>query len=145
TKVRHDSTVGEVKGHISWFWDKGDSVQNHGKEPLHFARIEFLTSGKKDEKWGHDGLPANYGLMSENLWARVYEIKIPAGAYEPQHTHHARVVVTLEGAELEHILPDGTKQPSTLKTGEIVWREGATHTGHNMGKTDLWVIAVEPK
>ena len=34
---------------------------------------------------------------------------------------------------------------STLKTGEIAWRRGATHVGHNLGKTDLWVIAIEPK
>jgi hypothetical protein len=53
--------------------------------------------------------------------------------------------VCLSGAELEHILPDGTHQPSTLETGEIVWRLGATHVGHNLGTTDLWVIAVEPK
>lgn len=26
-----------------------------------------------------------------------------------------------------------------------VWRLGATHTGHNLGHTNLWVIAVEPK
>jgi hypothetical protein len=51
----------------------------------------------------------------------------------------------LSGAELEHILPDGTKQPSTLKTGEIAWRPAATHTGHNMGTTPLWCIAIEPK
>ena len=30
-------------------------------------------------------------------------------------------------------------------TGEIAWRRGGTHIGHNLGKTDLWVIAVEPK
>jgi hypothetical protein len=36
-------------------------------------------------------------------------------------------------------------QPSTLKTGEVVWRLGGTHIGHNLGHTDLWVIAVEPK
>jgi hypothetical protein len=54
-------------------------------------------------------------------------------------------VVCLSGAQLEHILPDGEKQPSTLETGEVVWRLGATHIGHNMGRTDLWVIAIEPK
>ena len=73
------------------------------------------------------------------------DIKIPAQTKEPQHTHKDRVVVSLSGAELEHILPDGTLQPSTLKTGEVVWRLGGTHVGHNIGHTNLWVIAVEPK
>jgi hypothetical protein len=40
---------------------------------------------------------------------------------------------------------DRAKEPSTLKTGEIAWRAGGTHVGHNLGKTDLWVIAIEPK
>ena len=119
-------------------------VKNAGTTPLHFARIEFLTAGSP-EKWGMKGLSPNYVMLLENRYARAYDIKIPAGAFEPQHTHHDRVVVSLSGAELEHILPDGTKQPSTLKTGEIVWRKGATHVGHNMGTTNLWVIAVEPK
>jgi hypothetical protein len=84
-------------------------------------------------------------MLAENQYARAYDIRILPHTFEPQHTHHDRVVVCLSGAELEHILPDGTHQPSTLETGEIVWRLGATHVGHNLGTTDLWVIAVEPK
>ena len=30
------------------------------------------------------------------------------------------------------------------KTGEVVWRKGATHIGQNVGKTDFWAITVEP-
>lgn len=120
------------------------SIANAGTASLHFVRIDFLTAGSQ-ETWGKTGLAPSYTVLVENQYARAYDIKIPAGAFEPQHTHHDRVVVSLSGAELEHILPDGTHQPSTLKTGEIVWRQGATHVGHNLGKTDLWVIAVEPK
>ena len=34
---------------------------------------------------------------------------------------------------------------STLKTGEVAFRAGSTHIGRNIGRTDLWVIAIEPK
>jgi len=96
------------------------------------------------------------GAMARNLMSAGHNValwshsegkaeKIPAQTREPQHTHHDRVVVSLSGAELEHILPNGKIQPSTLKTGEVVWRLGGTHIGHNMGQTDLWVIAIEPK
>jgi len=119
-------------------------VQNVGDSPLHLVLIEFLTGGE-DETWGMNGLPATYKMVREDRYARVYEIKVPAGAHEPQHTHHARVVVCLSGGEMEHILPDGTKQLATPKTGDIVWREAATHAGHNLGKTELWEIVVEPK
>ena len=42
-------------------------------------------------------------------------------------------------------MPDGRRDPSTLKTGETVWRRGRTHIGQNLGQTDFWAIAVEPK
>jgi quercetin dioxygenase-like cupin family protein len=120
------------------------SLKNAGTSNLRFVRVEFLTDGMH-ETWGMTGLPQNYRILVENQYARAYDIKIPAHSYEQRHTHHARVVICLSGATLEHILPDGEKQPSTLKTGEIAWRPGVTHVGHNMGSTDLWVIVVEPK
>jgi hypothetical protein len=118
--------------------------KNDGSSTLKFVRIEFLTAGSSDT-WRMTGLAPNYSMIIENRFARAYDIKIPAREFEPQHTHHARVVVCISGAELEHLLPDGTKQPSTLKTDEIAWRPAATHIGHNLGHTDLWVIAIEPK
>jgi hypothetical protein len=118
-------------------------VTNTGHAPLKLVRVEFLTAGS-DETWGTTGLP-NYKVLFEDQHSRTYEIRIAAHAVEPQHTHHARVVVCLNGAQLEHVLPDGSKQSSTMKTDEVAWREGQTHTGHNLGDTDLWVIAIEPK
>ncbi len=120
------------------------TIKNLGASALTFVRVEFLTAGTP-ETWGMTGLSPNYKMLLENDYARAYDIRIPAQAFEPQHTHHDRVVVALSGASLEHILPDGTKQPSTLTSGDIVWRPGATHVGHNLGQTDLWVIAIEPK
>jgi quercetin dioxygenase-like cupin family protein len=119
-------------------------LKNAGSSDLRFVRVEFVTDGKQ-ETWGMAGLPPNYKILVENRYARAYDIKIAPHSYEQRHTHHDRVVVCLSGATLEHLLPNGQKQPSTLKTGEIAWRPGATHVGHNMGSTELWVICVEPK
>ena len=119
-------------------------IRNAGSSSLHFVRTEFLTDGA-GETWGTAGLSPNYKLLIENRYTRVYDIRIPAGTREPQHTHKARVVVSLSGAVLKHLMPDGREEPSTLQTGEVVWRPGATHIGQNLGKTDLWVIAIEPK
>ncbi|HEY4379505.1 MAG TPA: hypothetical protein VGN01_04110 [Acidobacteriaceae bacterium] len=135
-KVKEGETVFQAAG-------KG-ALKNGGSSALHFTRIEFLGAGRQ-ETWGMGGLSPHYVMLLENQYVRAYDIKIPAQTFEPQHTHHDRVVVCLSGAELEHILPDGSKQPSTLKTGEVGWRLAATHTGHNFGHTNLWVIAVEPK
>ncbi len=119
-------------------------VTNTGHAPLRLVRVEFLTDGS-GETWGMTGLPPNYKVDFEDDHSRTYEIRIAGHAWEPQHTHHARVVVCLSGAQLEHVLPDGSVQPSTLKTDEVAWRLGQTHKGHNLGDTDLWVIAIEPK
>jgi polygalacturonase len=119
-------------------------MKNTGSADLHLARIEFLGKGLA-ETWGAAGLSPNYKMLFENEYARVYDIRIAAGTNEPQHTHRDRVVVCLSGAQLEHLMPDGRREPSTLHDGEIVWRRGGTHIGQNLGKTDLWVIAVEPK
>ncbi len=143
--VRNETEPRQVgKGQVVGFVGAIPAIRNMGKTPLHFVRVEFLTGGE-DETWGMNGLPSSYKIVSEDRYARTYEIRLPAGAVEGQHTHHARVVVCLSGTEMEHILPDGTKQLVTLKTGDILWREAATHAGHNLGKTELWEIAVEPK
>lgn len=120
------------------------AIRDTGSAPLHFVRVAFLDQGSS-ETWGMSGLPPNYKIVLENRYTRVYDIRIPAHFKEPQHTHHGRVVVCFSGAKLEHLLPDGHTQPSTLTTGEVVWRPGQTHVGHNIGDTDLWAIAVEPK
>ncbi len=120
------------------------TVRNVGSTEAHLARIGFVGQGS-DETWGADGLSPRYRMLFENRYARVYEIRIAAGETEPPHSHKDRVVVCLAGAEMVHVLPDGRKEASTLKAGEILWRSGGSHVGQNVGKTDLWVVAIEPK
>jgi quercetin dioxygenase-like cupin family protein len=115
-----------------------------GESEVRLVRIEFRGAESK-VIWGRTGLAPNYELLIENGYVRVYNIRVAAGTSEPMHTHHDRVVVCLSGAQLRHVLPDGHTEDSSLKTGDCLWRLGQTHVGKNIGKTDLWVIAVEPK
>ena len=132
------------RGDVVFNMPQARTVKNAGSSEAHFFQVEVPGKGSKDS-WGTTGLSPNYKMLFENAYARAYDIRIRAGAGEPQHTHHDRVVVCLSGAEVEHLFPDGHKEPSTLKTGEVAFRAGSTHIGHNIGKTDLWVIAIEPK
>jgi quercetin dioxygenase-like cupin family protein len=135
-----------ARGQVVFREAKPHVVRNTGATPLEYTRIEFVTKGEPGAApWGMAGLSPNYKMLLENQYARVYDIKIPAGTSEPQHTHKVRVVVCLSGAQVFHVMPDGRREPSTLKTGEVAWRQGSTHVGQNVGKTDLWVIATEPK
>jgi hypothetical protein len=133
-----------TRGDVRYMPAKARTMKNRGSTPLHFVRID-LTGPGGSEMWGTTGLAPHYKLLTENQYARVYDIRIPAHTNEPQHSHKDRVVVCLSGAKLKHRYPDGREEPSTLKTGESAWRRGSTHIGQNLGDTDLWVIAVEPK
>jgi hypothetical protein len=119
-------------------------IRNVGSTELRLVRIDFLGV-QSERKWGSTGLAPDYRVLLENGYARVYDIRIAAGATEPQHTHQDRVIIGLSGAQLKHLLPDGQTADSNLKTGEVAWRRGQTHIGENVGKTDLWAIAIEPK
>lgn len=144
TSGGHTEKSAVHRGDAVFQQSQGGEIRNTGVTDLKFVRTEFLTDGA-GETWGATGLPPNYKLLFENQYTRVYDIRIEAGAREPQHTHHARVVVCLSGAILKHLMPDGREEPSTLKTGEVAFRPAATHIGQNLGRTDLWVIAIEPK
>jgi quercetin dioxygenase-like cupin family protein len=140
----HGDKASVRHGEVIFTPARAGEIRNTGSSELKFVRTEFLTEGAS-ETWGAAGLSPNYRLLIENRHTRVYDIKIAAGTSEPQHTHKARVVVCLSGATLKHLRPDGREEPSTLKTGEVTWRSGGTHIGQNLGTTDLWVIAIEPK
>ena len=120
------------------------SIRNDGASPLHFTEIEFLTAGDP-ATWGMTGLAPNYAMLLENRYARAYDIHIAAGTKEPQHTHHDRIVICFSGANMIHLLPDGRTETSSLKTGEVAWRRGATHIGQNLDTVDFRAVAIEPK
>jgi hypothetical protein len=122
----------------SWKLYAGSNVE------VRFVRVEFCGNGSS-QTWGRTGVAPDYKLPLENNYCRVTDIRFGAGTNEPLHSHHDRVVICLSGAQLRHRMPDGREEESSLKTGEVVWRKGATHIGQNVGKTDFWAITVEPK
>lgn len=137
-------TTAVKRGEVLFRGPRDGKITASGFAEIRFMRIEFSAPESKT-MWGTTGFAPDYKMLVENGYARTYDIRIPAGKSEPQHTHHDRVVVCLSGAQLRHVLPDGHEEDSTLKTGECLWRRGQTHIGKNIGATDLWVIAIEPK
>ena len=139
----HPAVIVYFDGHAE-FKPSPAQIRNTGAALMHFVEVQFLGGGS-GETWGAAGLSTTNKMLLENRNARVYEIRVPAGGREPQHTHKDRVIVCLSGAQIKHTLPDGKTEVSDLKTGQIAWRAGVTHIGQNESKTDLWVVAVEPK
>jgi hypothetical protein len=120
--------------------------RNVGPAELRFIRIGFLGTGQpSSQAWGMAGLSPNCELRFENEYARVYAVRVPAGAEEPQHTHRDRVVVCLSGAGMQDILLDGSRDITGPQVNGMAWCAAATHSSRNLGNTDLWEIVVEPK
>ena len=139
--VEHESIVrGETVREAA----KPGVLVNTGAVPLKLVRVEFITAGS-NAAWGRAGLAPTYEMLYDDQHCRAYTIRIAPHAWEPMHTHRARVVVGLDGAHIEHVLPDGSVHPTDLKSDDVAWRTEETHKGHNLSDTALWVIAIEPK
>lgn len=131
---------GETVNEPAW----AATLTNTGALTLRLVRVEFLTAGSR-KPWGMTGLPPNYKMLFEDEHSRTYDIRIAAHTWEQKHTQHDRVLICLSGAQLEHVLSDGSRQFSTLRPDEVAWRLAQTHKERNLGHTNFWAIAVEPK
>jgi len=89
--------------------------------------------------------PQYYAVRLENDRVRVLEYRLKPGEKEVMHSHPASVVQFLSDATLRATLPNGTKSETTVKKGDIVWREPFSHALENIGRTELHVLLVELK
>jgi quercetin dioxygenase-like cupin family protein len=81
----------------------------------------------------------------ENDRVRVLEATLPPGAKEQVHSHPANVIYVLEGGRFRNYAADGKITESTLRTGEVIYRDPLTHAGENIGDTTMHLILVELK
>src|SRR5579862_1946904 len=85
-------------------------------------------------------------LLWENQFVQVYELHVPAGVFEPKHSHGHGVTVALTSYDNElKSLPDGKITKRHTDFGETRWAEKVTHEGTNTGQTEQLVIRVELK
>jgi quercetin dioxygenase-like cupin family protein len=89
--------------------------------------------------------PQYYTVRFENDRVRVLDYRLKPGEKEVMHSHPAYVVHFLSDATLRTTRPDGTKSETTVKNGDISWREPVSHTTENIGRTELHLVAVELK
>ena len=55
------------------------------------------------------------------------------------------MIYWLADATIRNVLPDGTNSETTVKAGEVLWRETTTHSGENLGATEARALAIEVK
>ena len=81
----------------------------------------------------------------ENEHVRVLELRLKPGEREKQHTHPQYVLYALTDYRVRNTKADGTTQIFDRKAGDVFWGEPITHSGENIGNTEVRAVIVELK
>jgi quercetin dioxygenase-like cupin family protein len=75
----------------------------------------------------------------------VLEYSSKPGQKEAMHSHPAILLYVIQGGKLRSTTPDGTSKDIDYKTGDVIWRDAITHTGENIGTTEMKSLLIEVK
>jgi quercetin dioxygenase-like cupin family protein len=89
--------------------------------------------------------PQAFKELLNNSEVRVLEYSSKPGQKEAMHSHPAILLYVIQGGKLKSTAPDGTSKEMEYKTGDIQWREAVTHTGENVGTTEMKSLLIEVK
>jgi ketosteroid isomerase-like protein len=90
--------------------------------------------------------PDTQTLLFENAFVRVFDIRVPAGVFEPRHSHARGVTIALSEYDNEtKSVPDGRVNRGHSKFGDVRWAEPVTHEARNVGTTEQHVVRIELK
>jgi ketosteroid isomerase-like protein len=90
--------------------------------------------------------PDTQKLLFENSFVRVFDIRVPAGTFEPTHSHARGVTIALSDYDNEtKSVPDGRVNHGHSKFGDVRWAEPVTHEARNIGTTEQHVVRIELK
>jgi hypothetical protein len=82
--------------------------------------------------------------VTKNEKVRVYEAIFKPGDEAPSIERPFRVIRALRGGTLQLTYPDGKKETSRYKNGEVKIRDRATYAVKNIGKTTVHLYVVQP-
>jgi quercetin dioxygenase-like cupin family protein len=89
--------------------------------------------------------PHAFTVKLDTAKARVLEYKSKPGDKEPMHSHPAGILIVVKGGKFRSTTADGKSTTLEYKGGEVVWRDALTHTGENVGTTELVTYLIEFK
>jgi hypothetical protein len=89
--------------------------------------------------------PSGLTVKFENDRVRVLELRLKPGQSERQHSHPQYVLYPLTDYTVRNTAADGRVRTYQRKEGEVFWGGPITHSGENVGTTELRAIIVELK
>ena len=114
----------------------------HAMTPALFA-LCVAGSAQAQDPTHSDG--DKYKLVLDNAQVRVLSYTDQPGDKTHLHRHPAFVVVALAPFKRKISLDDGRVMAREFRAGDVLFSQGETHIGENVGSTPTRVILVELK
>ena len=89
--------------------------------------------------------PQAFKEILNNDHTRVLEYQSKPGQKEAMHSHATGILYVLSDGKFKTTTPDGKSKEIDYKKGQAYWRDAMTHSGENIGTTELSAIIVEFK
>jgi hypothetical protein len=89
--------------------------------------------------------PETQKLVIDNMFVRVFDIRVPPGVTEARHSHPHGVTVAMSEYDNETRQDGGQWVRTHTRAGDVKWAEPVTHEARNVGKTEQHVIRIELK
>jgi len=86
-----------------------------------------------------------YRVVLENPQVRVLSYADRPGDRTHEHQHPPFVLYALAPFKRKLILPDGSERVREFQAGDVLYSNGETHVGVNIGETPTQVVIVELK
>lgn len=89
--------------------------------------------------------PNNYKVVFENDKVRVLSFHGKPGDKWGLHAHPDAVVVSLNEYTVRNVVPGNEPTERNAKRGDVLWIPARSHTGENVGGSDMDCVLVELK
>ncbi len=86
-----------------------------------------------------------YKLVFENERVRVLSFHAPPGAKWALHAHPDSIVISMTDYKVKNMVPGSEPVTRDAKKGAVLWIPARSHTGENVGTTDMDCVLVELK
>jgi quercetin dioxygenase-like cupin family protein len=87
--------------------------------------------------------PDVYKCIFDNEHTRVCEVTFKPGAKIGMHSHPAHFAYVMAPGKLRITNDKGVSQDVDFKVGTVTWLEPETHSGENIGTTEIKALVVE--
>lgn len=89
--------------------------------------------------------PQHYHTILDNDRLRMVDVRIPAGAHVPMHSHPTMCLYSLNRSRIRFTFPDGTTQDVEMREGDSHYQDGLNHAVDNIGASEAHILLVEFK